>query len=207
VETTPVNLVEHMKTTPKATTDTAADEQLVDASGHFHLHDAPVDLSVYSFEAWIAFAFFWLLAADIFYQFFTRYALNSSASWTEEIARYLLICVVFIALAWAVRDNRHIHVDIFYRMLPAPVCRVLATLVDLVRIAFFLYAVVLTVQMMQKMGNYRMTIIDWPMNSVYGVCAVGFAFAAIRSVQVAIVNWRRGWSILERPEAGLETVS
>jgi TRAP-type C4-dicarboxylate transport system permease small subunit len=207
VETTPVNLVEHMQTTPKATTDTAADEQLVDASGHFHLHDAPVDLSVYSFEAWIAFAFFWLLAADIFYQFFTRYALNSSASWTEEIARYLLICVVFIALAWAVRDNRHIHVDIFYRMLPAPVCRVLATLVDLVRIAFFLYAVVLTVQMMQKMGNYRMTIIDWPMNSVYGVCAVGFAFAAIRSVQVAIVNWRRGWSILERPEAGLETVS
>jgi TRAP-type C4-dicarboxylate transport system permease small subunit len=207
VETTPVNLVEHMQTTPKATTDTAADEQLVDASGHFHLHDAPVDLSVYSFEAWIAFAFFWLLAADIFYQFFTRYALNSSASWTEEIARYLLICVVFIALAWAVRDNRHIHVDIFYRMLPAPVCRVLATLVDLIRIAFFLYAVVLTVQMMQKMGNYRMTIIDWPMNSVYGVCAVGFAFAAIRSVQVAIVNWRRGWSILERPEAGLETVS
>jgi len=207
VETTPVNLVEHMQTTPKATTDTAADEQLVDASGHFHLHDAPVDLSVYSFEAWIAFAFFWLLAADIFYQFFTRYALNSSASWTEEIARYLLICVVFIALAWAVRDNRHIHVDIFYRMLPAPVCRVLATLVDLVRIAFFLYAVVLTVQMMQKMGNYRMTIIDWPMNSVYGVCAVGFAFAAIRSVQGAIVNWRRGWSILERPEAGLETVS
>ena len=207
METTPVNLVEHMKTTPKATTDTAADEQLVDASGHFHLRDAPVDLSVYSFEAWIAFAFFWLLAADIFYQFFTRYALNSSASWTEEIARYLLICVVFIALAWAVRDNRHIHVDIFYRMLPAPVCRVLATLVDLVRIAFFLYAVVLTVQMMQKMGNYRMTIIDWPMNSVYGVCAVGFAFAAIRSVQVAMVNWRRGWSILERPEAGLETVS
>jgi TRAP-type C4-dicarboxylate transport system permease small subunit len=207
VETTPVNLVEHMQTTPKATTDTAADEQLVDASGHFHLHDAPVDLSVYSFEAWIAFAFFWLLAADIFYQFFTRYALNSSASWTEEIARYLLICVVFIALAWAVRDNRHIHVDIFYRMLPAAMCRVLATLVDLVRIAFFLYAVVLTVQMMQKMGNYRMTIVDWPMNSVYGVCAVGFAFAAIRSVQVAIVNWRRGWSVLERPEAGLETVS
>jgi TRAP-type C4-dicarboxylate transport system permease small subunit len=196
-----------MQTTPQATTDKAADEQLVDASGHFHLRDAPIDLSVYSFEAWIAFAFFWLLAADIFYQFFTRYALNSSASWTEEIARYLLICVVFIALAWAVRDNRHIHVDIFYRMLPASVCRVLATVVDLVRIAFFLYAVVLTVQMMQKMGNYRMTIVDWPMNSVYGVCAVGFAFAAIRSVQVAIVNWRRGWSILERPEAGLETVS
>jgi len=182
-------------------------EHVLTADGRFDVHEEEVDISHYRFEDWAAFTIFWVLALVIFYQFFTRYALNSSASWTEEIARYLLICVVFIALAWAVRDNRHIHVDIFYRMLPAPVCRVLATLVDLVRIAFFLYAVVLTVQMMQKMGNYRMTIIDWPMNSVYGVCAVGFAFAAIRSVQVAIVNWRRGWSILERPEAGLETVS
>ncbi len=113
-----------------------------------------------------------MLAADIFYQFFTRYALNDSAAWTEEIARYLLICVVFIALAWAVRDNRHIHVDLFYRYLPARACRALATLVDLVRIVFFAYAVVLTWQMMQKMGSYKMTIVDLPMNTVYAVCAV-----------------------------------
>jgi len=196
-----------METKTQPTVNVVPDEQLVDKTGHFHAHDAPIDLSVYPFEAWVAFVFFWVLAADIFYQFFTRYALNSSASWTEEIARYFLICVVFIALAWAVRDNRHIHVDIVYRLLPAPACRVLSKLVDFVRIAFFAYAVVLTWQMMQRMGSYRMTIIDLPMNSVYGVCAVGFAFAAIRAVQVAIVNWRRGYSVLERPEVGTETVS
>jgi len=196
-----------METKTQPTVNVVPDEQLVDGTGHFHAHDAPIDLSVYPFEAWVAFVFFWVLAADIFYQFFTRYALNSSASWTEEIARYFLLCVVFIALAWAVRDNRHIHVDIVYRLLPAPACRVLSTLVDFVRIAFFAYAVVLTWQMMQRMGSYRMTIIDLPMNSVYGVCAVGFAFAAIRAVQVAIVNWRRGYSVLERPEVGTETVS
>jgi TRAP-type C4-dicarboxylate transport system permease small subunit len=196
-----------METTTELNANIAADEQLVDESGHFHVHDAPIDLSVYAFEAWIAFGFFWILASDIFYQFFTRYALNDSAAWTEEIARYLLICLVFIGLAWGVRDNRHIHVDIFYRLLPAAVCRVLATAVDLIRIAFFAYAVVLTWQMMEKMGSYRMTIVDLPMNTVYGVCAIGFAFAALRSVQVAIVNWRRGYSVLERPEAATETVS
>ena len=37
-----------------------------------------------------------------------------------------------------------------------------------------------------------MTIIDLPMNIVYGVCAIGFAAATVRSVQVAIENWRRG---------------
>src|SRR5437016_10132985 len=180
-----------------------ADEHVVDESGHFHAHDAPVDLAHYTFEAWIAFVLFWVLAATIFYQFFTRYALNDSASWTEEIARYLLIGTVFIAIAASVRTDRHIHVDFFYRLLPAGVCRVLSTLVDLIRLVFFAYAVYLTWAMMQKMGNYKMTIVDLPMNSVYAVCMIGFAFSAVRAVQVLIINWRRGYRVLERPEIAI----
>src|SRR6266403_4118357 len=157
------------------------EEHVLDATGHMHVIDAPIDLSRYTLEAWISLAFFWVLASDIFYQFFTRYALNDSASWTEEIARYLLICVVFIAVAASVRTNRHIHFDFFYRLLPAPVCRVLSTLVDLIRVAFFAYAVYLTWAMMQKMGNYKMTIVELPMNTVYAVCLFGFACACARS--------------------------
>jgi TRAP-type transport system small permease protein len=182
----------------------AGEEHVLDKTGHFNIHDAPIDLAHYPFEAWVAFAVFWLLALDIFYQFFTRYALNDSAAWTEEIARYLLICVVFIALAWPVRSNRHIHVDFFYRLLPKAVCRAMSTLVDIIRIVFFAFAVVLTWQMMQKMGNYKMTIVDLPMNIVYGVCAFGFACSTFRSVQVAIEHWRQGYSVLERPETAIE---
>ena len=183
------------------------EEHVLDETGHMHITDAPIELSHYTFEAWIAFFFFWVLAVTIFYQFFTRYALNDSAAWTEEIARYLLICVVFVGIADLVRLNRHIHVDIAYRYLPKAVCRVMSTLVDAVRIVFFAYAVVLTWQMMQKMGNYKMTIVDLPMNIVYGVCMVGFAFCAFRAVQVAIEHWRQGYSVLERPETAItETI-
>jgi TRAP-type C4-dicarboxylate transport system permease small subunit len=181
-----------------------AEEHVLDETGHFHAKDAPIDLSHYTFEAWVAFGFFWLLALNVFYQFFTRYALNDSASWTEEIARYLLICTVFIAVSAAVRHDRHIHVDLLYRLVPAPVGRVLSTLVDVVKVVFFAYAAVLTLQMMDKMSNYKMTIIDLPMNLVYGVCMAGFAFSAVRSVQVGIENWRRGYSLLERPEIAIE---
>src|SRR6266436_7246057 len=142
------------KTTPPIA---PPEEHVLDETGHMHITDAPIDLSHYTFEAWIAFAFFWVLAVNIFYQFFTRYALNDSAAWTEEIARYLLICVVFIAIAASVRTNRHIHVDFFYRLLPAGVCRAMSTLVDAIRVAFFGYAVYLTWAMMLKMGNYTMT--------------------------------------------------
>ena len=128
------------------------------------------------------------------------------AAWSKqtEIARYLLICTVFVAIAASVRRTRHIHVDFVYRLIPPKAGRALSTLVDVMRIVFFALAVALTIQMMLRMGDLQMTIIDLPMNIIYGICAFGFAAAAVRSVQVAIENWRRGFSLLERPEHAIE---
>jgi TRAP-type transport system small permease protein len=179
-------------------------EHVLDAEGHFHVEDAPIELSHYLFEDWLSLAFFWLLGLCVFYQFFTRYVMNDSAAWTEEIARYLLICTVFVGIAAAVRRTRHIHVDFLYRLIPASAGRALSTVVDVGRIVFFVAAVGLTVQMMLRMSALQMTIIDLPMDLIYGVCAFGFALAAFRSVQVAIENWRRGFSLLERPEHAIE---
>lgn len=179
---------------------------VLDAEGHFHVTDAPIELSHYLVEDWVALAFFWLLGLCVFYQFFTRYALNDSAAWTEEIARYLLICIVFIGIASAVRRTRHIHVDFLYRLIPARLGRALSTIIDAGRIVFFAIAVGLTIQMMTRMTALQMTIIDLPVNIVYGVCVVGFAAATFRSVQVAIENWRRGFSLLERPEHAIDEV-
>src|SRR5258706_5936786 len=137
---------------------------VLDESGHFHIEDAPIDLREYFVEDWIALGFFWLLGLCVFYQFFTRYVLNDSAAWTEEIARYLLICTVFVAIAASVRRTRHIHVDFLYRLIPAKAGRVMSTLVDAMRIVFFAIAVALTIQMMMRMGNLQMTIVDLPMD-------------------------------------------
>src|SRR6187402_2891859 len=56
------------------------DEHVLTASGEFDVHDAPIDISIYRFEEWVAFVFFWALSFVIFLQFFTRYAMNDSAS-------------------------------------------------------------------------------------------------------------------------------
>ena len=178
--------------------------QVLDADGHFHVDDAPVDLGHYIVEDWVSLGFFWLLGLCVFYQFFTRYVMNDSAAWTEEIARYLLMSTVFVGIAAAVRRTRHIHVDFLYRLLPASAGRVLSTVVDIGRVLFFAIAVGLTIQMMTRMGSLQMTIIDLPMNLIYGICGFGFAAATLRSVQVAIENWRRGFSLLERPEHAIE---
>ncbi len=185
--------------------ESESSEQILGADGEFHITDVPVDLSVYAWEDWVTFALFWLLAATVFYQFFTRYALNDSASWTEEIARYLLICIVFVGSAMCVRKGTHIHVDIFYRFMPPPMARALSTFVDVMRIVFFAYAVYLTWLLIGKIGKQQMAIIDWPIGIIYGFVLFGFALMCFRSVMIAIRHWRQGFSVLERPEyAGSE---
>lgn len=180
------------------------DHKIVGDDGQIHVEDEAVDLSTVTVEAWVALGFFWLLGLTVFYQFFTRYALNDSAAWTEEIARYLLIATVFIGAAVGVTKNNHIQVDFFYRFMPPAVARAMGIAVDVARTLFYAASVVLTGMLMQKMDSYNMTIVDLPMNIVYGVCLVGFAAMFVRSVQVALVHWRRGYCVLERPETTMD---
>jgi TRAP-type C4-dicarboxylate transport system permease small subunit len=176
-----------------------SDSPVLDESGHFHATDAPIDLSVYRWEDWLTLAMFWLLALTVFYQFFTRYVLNDSASWTEEIARYFLVVVTFLGASMGVRRNSHIHVEFIYRYLPAVVGRALSTFVDLIRIAFLGYASWLAIELVPRMNNLGMTVVDLPMSWVYGFVALGFVLMTYRAIQVAVLHWRRGWSVLERP--------
>ena len=175
------------------------EEHVLDAEGHFHAVDEPIDLSGYGWEDWLVLGVFWLLALDIFYQFFTRYVLDSSAAWTEEIARYLLIIVTFVGASMAVRRNTHIHVEFVYRYLPAGVARAMSTFVDVVRLAFLAYATYLACLLILPMQNLKMTVIDVPMSVIYGFVAAGFALMTMRAAQVTVRHWRQGWSVLERP--------
>ena len=184
-----------------STPDLDAMPKVMGDDGQFHAVDEEVDLSGTPVEAWVALGFFWLLGATVFYQFFTRYVLNNSASWTEEIARYLLIAVVFTGATIGVAKNNHIQVDFFYKFMPAWLSKFMNHLVDIMRIAFFAAATFLTGQMMEKLGTYKMTIIDLPMNLVYGVVMAGFAAMCLRAIWVMKIHWQRGYTVLQRPES------
>jgi TRAP-type C4-dicarboxylate transport system permease small subunit len=162
---------------------------------------APVDLSPYSVEDWLALAVFWLMAFCVFLQFFTRYVLNNSLAWTEEIAINCLVVVVFLGSIWCVRKSRHIQVDVLYHYLPHGAARALSTLVDLIRIAFFAYACWLLWRYVGIVARERMVTIDLPRSLVFYTVFAAFVLMLLRSAQVAVGNWRRGYSALERPEA------
>jgi TRAP-type C4-dicarboxylate transport system permease small subunit len=159
---------------------------------HF-IEDVEVRLSDYSIEDYIVLVIFWALAVIVFAQFFSRYVLNDSIAWTEEVARYLLITIAFAGAPIAVRKNTHIHVEFFYRFIPPRVARVLSTIVDLIRIVFFAYATYLSYKIIGLMGAQYMTVF------------AGFLAMTLRALQVAWKHWRQGFSVLDQQTQVLKT--
>src|SRR6185295_12526812 len=116
-------------------------------------------------EDWIAFAIFWALAFIVFLQFFTRYVLNDSLSWTEEIARYGLMWVVFIGGAMVTRRNTHIAVELLSNVMkPGPLRATLLAFVDIVKLAFIGLLAWVSVTIIERMHFQRMTVFDLPMS-------------------------------------------
>ena len=146
-------------------------------------------------EDWIAFAIFWSLAFIVFLQFFTRYVLNDSLAWTEEIARYGLMWVVFIGGIMVTRRNTHIAVELLSNVMKPGLARsTLLALVDLIKLGFIGLLAYLSITITERMGLQRMTVFDLPMSYVYGGVAFGCIFMFVRQAMNVWRNARMGWS-------------
>src|ERR1041385_2685060 len=109
-------------------------------------------------EDWIAFVIFWGLAFIVFLQFFTRYVLNDSLAWTEEIARYGLMWVVFIGGAMVTRRNTHIAVELVANIMKPGLARiVLLASVDGVKLGFLGLLAYFSVTIIERMHMQRKT--------------------------------------------------
>jgi TRAP-type C4-dicarboxylate transport system permease small subunit len=145
-------------------------------------------------EDWIAFILFWSLAFIVFLQFFTRYVLNDSLAWTEEIARYGLMWVVFIGGAMVTRRNTHIAVELLANVLkPGIVRTVLLASLDAIKLGFFGLLAYFSVTIIERMHMQRMTVFDLPMSVVYGGVAFGCFLMFARQIAVVVRNARTGW--------------
>jgi len=55
---------------------------------------------------------------------FYRYILNDSISWTEELARYLMVWFALLGMGLALRDNNHVGVSFFLERMPGTAARI-----------------------------------------------------------------------------------
>lgn len=134
-------------------------------------------------EDGVALVLFWALLAAVFLQFFTRYVLNDSIAWTEEVARYLLVLLAFVGSIKAFRRASHIAVEAVVDALPAWPKRLVHRLTDILAIALLLWSAWLSAQVMLLVRHQRLVSVEVPLSWLYAVVAVAFVLMAVRVLQ------------------------
>lgn len=122
------------------------------------------------------------LAAIVLLQFVSRYILNDSVAWTEEIARYLLIGVAYAGSIVALRRGEHIFLEAVYRRVSTANIKPLTLMVDVINVSFHAVLTALTVGLALQ-ADRRMISVDLPKSIVYGFVALTLLIATVISLQ------------------------
>ena len=105
-----------------------------------------------------------LISAIIPWAVFTRYVLNSAASWPEPLAILLTIVLTFIGAAAAYRLNLHMNISYFADKLPPLPRRLLEIVVQLLMAVIALFMVIWGEKLVEV--TWHNSIADFPFLSV-----------------------------------------
>ena len=154
-------------------------------------------------ERVVAVALFAALFLTVLLQVFTRYVLGTPLTWTEEIARYLLIWTTFVAAAYVSARRLHISVDLLVSKLGergALVVDVFAGAVVVLTAGLLTVASTLAAK---AVVNVTSPATDTPMWLVYASAVIGFGLITIHSL-IDIVAEIRHRDAVPRPMEGIE---
>lgn len=118
----------------------------------------------------------------VFIQVFMRYVLGESLVWSEELARYAFIWMIYIGVSYGVKRQAHISVDAIALLLKRKGKFILALCAN---IAFLAFAVILTYVSFEVVVQVTRSspAMDIPMQWVYAAPMVGLLLTAIRIIQ------------------------
>ena len=139
-----------------------------------------------------------IIALQVFY----RYILNDPLSWTEEIARYLMIWICFLGSAMALKYGEHISVSFIQERFAPRIRQAVGFCIGMTVLAFFVLAtwegIVITIQVSEQQAPATWISMAW----AYSCIPVGF-FIMMFHTFVELITLRgmplRAASACERP--------
>jgi TRAP-type C4-dicarboxylate transport system permease small subunit len=109
-----------------------------------------------------------ILVAAVSWQVTSRYIFASPSSWTEEVARFLLIWISVLGAAWAFRTGVHLGLDILPKKLTGASAQILK-LFTLVVVAGFSVAVLI-------IGGGSLVALTWELKQYSAVLGLPIAY-------------------------------
>ncbi|HHW38647.1 MAG TPA: TRAP transporter small permease [Bacillales bacterium] len=94
------------------------------------------------------------------YGVFMRYVMNSPVSWVTEIYEFLLVWAIFLGFGMALKDNRHISVELVYDLLPKSLKRIFATVANVIGGGYSIYLAYSSIELITLSREQGITTID-----------------------------------------------
>jgi C4-dicarboxylate transporter, DctQ subunit len=126
-----------------------------------------------------------LMCIIVFMSTFFRYTKLLVIPWGEELARYMMIWIIFLGIGTATKRNAHFAVGAFVGILPKALQKYIAVVKTLVVIAFSVVIVSLSLKIMMAQMSMEQTspALQMPMWIAYAAMPVGCVLMIIRSIQ------------------------
>lgn len=128
-----------------------------------------------------------LTVTVIFIQVFMRYVMGASLVWSEELARYAFIWLIFIGVSYGVKRQAHISVDALSMILNKKGNIVMGIVANLFFLAFAALLAYYSFNVAIQVTRLSPAL-EIPLIWVYLAPAVGFALTSIRLVQRLIMQ-------------------
>lgn len=144
------------------------------------------------FEEFFCSVFLVALVSLLGAQVFTRFVLNYSVSWHEEVIRYLFIWLVYLGVSLGVKRREHIRILVFLRFIPTSVHRPLYYVAESGWLLFCLYVFYLSIDMMKTMFTFRQlsASLQWNMAYIYLIIPFAMLLTSYRIVQGMYMDWK-----------------
>jgi len=130
------------------------------------------------------------LLATLFLQVFTRYVLNDPLSWTEEVARYLYVYIVFLGASAAISDRSHVGIDYFAKALPVRTQWLLSVAVNLLILAALALLVYWGWRAAMRQWNLPLMVLDIPYTWVYVIIPITAVLMSLRMLVLMREDYR-----------------
>lgn len=126
-----------------------------------------------------------IMVVVIAVQIFMRYVMDSSLSWSEELARYCFIWLVYLGISFGVKKQRHMSVDVVPLLLKGKWKIAVRMIGNILFLAFAVFAIFYGYEVTMKLLTWGQLspALDLPVGFVYLAGPIGMGLTAIRLIQ------------------------
>ena len=129
------------------------------------------------------------LVASVSWQVISRYGFSTPSSWTEEVARFLLIWIGVLGAAWAFRTGVHLGLDVLPKKLTGTPALILKVFTLLVIVGFSVAVLIIgggsLVALTWELKQYS-AVLGLPIAYVYSVIPTAGALICFYAIAAAM---------------------